>query len=347
MRRRKKMIFKLLELKNFIKRIGDRYWVYVKIVLKFVSAMVIFGLMNMHMGYSDMMDNILITLGLSVIAAFSPDAVFSLIVMLVSIVQVYSVSLILAVVMLAVYLIIYFAYVRFVPKQIYVILAIPFLYILGIPYVMPLLCGGLFAPYSIISNVLGILIYYVFLAVEGAAGLSGETSVSNTINFFNVIVDNIRSNRYMLFSMIIFAFIALLTYIIRIQRFNHSSEISVLTGILLMLVAFVLSSSFIENSDTIINVIVGVCVSGLIAFMVQFFRISLDYSGVKNIQFQDDEYYYYVRAVPKLSVSAPDKQIKTIHAQVPTSNTMNLKETIEKTFEESEHKVTAAVEEDR
>lgn len=347
MRRRKKMIFKLLELKNFIKRIGDRYWVYVKIVLKFVSAMVIFGLMNMHMGYSDMMDNILITLGLSVIAAFSPDAVFSLIVMLVSIVQVYSVSLILAVVMLAVYLIIYFAYVRFVPKQIYVILAIPFLYILGIPYVMPLLCGILFAPYSIISNVLGILIYYVFLAVEGAAGLSGETSVSNTINFFNVIVDNIRSNRYMLFSMIIFAFIALLTYIIRIQRFNHSSEISVLTGILLMLVAFVLSSSFIENSDTIVNVIVGVCVSGLIAFTVQFFRISLDYSGVKNIQFQDDEYYYYVRAVPKLSVSAPDKQIKTIHAQVPTSNTMNLKETIEKTFEESEYKVTAAVEEDR
>ncbi len=341
------MIFKLLELKNFIKRIGDRYWVYVKILIKFVSALAIFGLMNYHMGYSEVMDNVIITLGLSVIAAFSPDAVFSIIVMLVSIVQVYSVSLVLAVVMMVVYLIIYFAYVRFVPGQIYVILAIPFLYILGIPYVMPLICGVFFAPYSIISNILGILIYYVYLAVEGAAGLSGETSVSNTINFFNVIVDNIRGNRYMLFSMIIFAFIALLTYIIRIQNFNHSSDVSLLTGTVLLLVAFVLSSSFIENSDNIVNVIVGVCVSGLIAFMVQFFRISLDYSGVKNIQFQDDEYYYYVRAVPKLSVSALDKQVKTIHAQIPTSNTMNLRETIEKTFEESEHKVTGTVEEDR
>lgn len=55
------MIFKLLELKNFIKRIGDRYWVYVKILIKFVSALAIFGLMNYHMGYSEVMDNVIIT----------------------------------------------------------------------------------------------------------------------------------------------------------------------------------------------------------------------------------------------------------------------------------------------
>ncbi|MCI8308351.1 MAG: hypothetical protein HFH14_09925 [Lachnospiraceae bacterium] len=347
MRRKKEMIFKLLELKNFIKRIGDRYWLYVKIAIKFISAIVIFSLMNIHMGYSDVMDNTVITIGLSVIAAFSPDAVFSLLAMAVSLAHLYSVSIVLAVVMLVVYLIIYFAYVRFVPGQIFVILAIPFLYILGIPYVMPLICGVFFAPYSIVSNVLGILLYYVYIAVEGAAGLSGDKSISNTINFFNVIVDNIRDNKYMLFSMIIFAFIALLTYIIRIQKFNHSSDVSILTGIVLMLVAFVLASSLIEKSDNFVNVIVGVCVSGFIAFMVRFFRISLDYSGVKNIQFEDDEYYYYVKAVPKLSVSAPDKQVMTIHAQIPTSNTMNLRETIEKTFEESEHNVTAAVEEDR
>lgn len=347
MRRKKEMILKLLELKDFVKRIGDRYWIYVKMAIKFVSALAVFGLMNIHMGYSEVMDNSLITVGLSVIAAFSPDAVFSLLVMLVSLVQVYSVSLILAVVMLVVYLIIYFAYVRFVPAQIYVIMAIPFLYILGIPYLMPLICGVFFAPYSIISNVLGILIYYIYIAVEGAAGFSGDTGVANTINFFNVIVNNIRDNRYMMFSMVIFAFIALLTYIIRIQKFNHSSDVSILTGIVLMLVAFVLSSSLIENSDNIVDVIIGVCVSGVIVYIARFFRMSLDYSGVKNIQFQDDEYYYYVKAVPKLSVSAPDKQVKTIHAQVPTGNTMNLRETIEKTFEESEHNVTAAVEEDR
>jgi len=43
--------------------------------------------------------------------------------------------------------------------------------------------------------------------------------------------------------------------------------------------------------------------------------LSVDYSRVEHTQFEDDEYYYYVRAVPKAFVSVEDKQVKHINAK--------------------------------
>ena len=34
------------------------------------------------------------------------------------------------------------------------------------------------------------------------------------------------------------------------------------------------------------------------------------------MQFEDDEYYYYVKAVPKMTVAAPEKTVKKINSQV-------------------------------
>ena len=38
---------------------------------------------------------------------------------------------------------------------------------------------------------------------------------------------------------------------------------------------------------------------------------------VENIQFEDDEYYYYVKAVPKVGVAVPEKEIKRITGERP------------------------------
>ena len=50
----------------------------------------------------------------------------------------------------------------------------------------------------------------------------------------------------------------------------------------------------------------------LIAYIVQFFRLTLDYHGTRKLQFEDDEYYYYVTAVPKIKVAAVDKTVTRI-----------------------------------
>ena len=46
--------------------------------------------------------------------------------------------------------------------------------------------------------------------------------------------------------------------------------------------------------------------------MLQLLFFSVDYSRTENIQFEDDEYYYYVKAVPKVGVAVPEKKVKRI-----------------------------------
>ena len=46
--------------------------------------------------------------------------------------------------------------------------------------------------------------------------------------------------------------------------------------------------------------------------MLEFFVFNVDYSRTEHVQFEDDEYYYYVKAVPKNTVTAPQKRVKTI-----------------------------------
>ena len=45
------------------------------------------------------------------------------------------------------------------------------------------------------------------------------------------------------------------------------------------------------------------------------FIFNVDYSRTEYVQFEDDEYYYYVKAVPKIAVAKPSKTVKKITSQ--------------------------------
>ena len=49
--------------------------------------------------------------------------------------------------------------------------------------------------------------------------------------------------------------------------------------------------------------------------VVEFFEFNLDYNRTEIVQFEDDEYYYYVKAVPKNVIMAPEKTVKRINKQ--------------------------------
>ena len=59
----------------------------------------------------------------------------------------------------------------------------------------------------------------------------------------------------------------------------------------------------------------GILVSAVLALLLQISIFSLDYSRTEYVQFEDDEYYYYVKAVPKISIAVPQKKVKKINAQ--------------------------------
>ena len=56
-------------------------------------------------------------------------------------------------------------------------------------------------------------------------------------------------------------------------------------------------------------------ISILLAYILQFFVLAVDYSRTEYTQFEDDDYYYYVKAIPKVKVTATDVQVKHINVK--------------------------------
>ena len=49
--------------------------------------------------------------------------------------------------------------------------------------------------------------------------------------------------------------------------------------------------------------------------VLEFFVFGGDYSRTERLEYEDDEYYYYVKAVPKASVATSERSIKKINAE--------------------------------
>jgi hypothetical protein len=62
-------------------------------------------------------------------------------------------------------------------------------------------------------------------------------------------------------------------------------------------------------------IILGSALGAGIAAVIHFFAFYVDYTRTENVQFEDDDYYYYVKAVPKVTLSAPEKKVKKINSQ--------------------------------
>ena len=73
-------------------------------------------------------------------------------------------------------------------------------------------------------------------------------------------------------------------------------------------------------------IIGGVILSVVVLLILEFFLFNLDYSRIEQVQFEDDEYYYYVKAVPKVYLTEKDKRIKQI---TPKKNAFSRKELAE------------------
>ena len=81
-----------------------------------------------------------------------------------------------------------------------------------------------------------------------------------------------------------------------------------------IIVTFFCAAAF----ETELNIIIGTWVAiigTLLAVFLQFMKCAVDYSRKEYIQFEDDDYYYYVKAVPKIFISEPEKNVVKMNSR--------------------------------
>ncbi len=305
---------KLLMIRERIKSFYSRYEGFCNPALKFILAFITFRMINKNINYAAVLTSLPITLILSLLCSFFPMNFILVLGVIVILLHLYALSLETVLITGVFFMLMFFLYFRFSPKDTILLIMTPLCFILKIPYVIPICAGLVGTPMSVISTGCGVVSYHLLHYVAGnAAGLmTQESDPAFALEKLRVLIDALMSNREMQVEVAAFAITILVVYIIRRLPVDHCWTIAMITGLLIDIVVILVGDLRFETRISIAGLIVGSIMAFVVAVILKFFIFNVDYSRTERVQFEDDEYYYYVKAVPKNTVSLTDKKVKKI-----------------------------------
>jgi hypothetical protein len=305
----------LLEMKERLKLIYSKSDVFIVPVVKFLLAFVTFNTLNSRLGYMALLDDMGIVLIAALACSFLPLGMIVLLGAVFSLMHMYALSLEVALVGLCMYLIMYLLFFRFSPKDSLVVVVTPLLCALKIPYVVPIAVGLLCVPSSAVSVGCGISVYYLLELVAESAPNIRTMGDEDALAKIRMLVENFLANKAMLVIIAAFAITVLSVYLIRRMSVNYAWTIAMIAGAMVNIVVLLVGDLYYEINLAVGSVLLGSLLAIVVAKVIEFFRFCVDYSRTEKVQFEDDEYYYYVKAVPKMAVPMQTRTVKRINSQ--------------------------------
>lgn len=227
----------------------------------------------------------------------------------------YALSLEVFAITLVVFAVMFLLFFSTAPKFGYVLILTPLAFVFKIPYFVPLAMGLVSTPVTAIPVACGTVVYFLlhYLGMNTAMLSSAQNStVTEKITY---LLDNVLNNKEMILTVVAFTLTIVIVYMIRRMSVDHAWTIAVVAGAVADAIVLLTGSLILGVSPKLLSVIVGGILSAVLALLLQISIFSLDYSRTEYVQFEDDEYYYYVKAVPKISIAVPQKKVKKINAQ--------------------------------
>ena len=203
-------------------------------------------------------------------------------------------------------------YFRFTPKDALVVLLLPIAFALKIPYVVVLAAGLIGTPVSIVAAACGVIVYYLIQFVSTNANTIASLEVDNAIGKFRFVVDGMMNNKQMMVVIVAFAITILIVYLLRRMSVDHAWTIAMVAGCVTNVIVLLIGDLMFDTAISVVGVIIGMVVSFGLCKVLEFFTFNVDYTRTEYVQFEDDEYYYYVKAIPKNSVTKSKKTVKKI-----------------------------------
>ncbi len=304
----------LLEIKDRLIRFYSKYETYLFPVVKFIVAIVLFTGINMNIGFMEKISQFPIALILALVCAILPVNATIWLAAFVVLADMYALSMEVAVTTLVLFAALFFLYFRFAPKDGFAAVLTPVCFKLNIPYVMPIGCSLLRDAYSVVAIICGTVIYYFLDGIHQNSGTlknvvaDGETAA--TTSKFDISVGQLLSNKEMYLVIAIFTITAIVVYLVRRLEVEHAWTLAIISGVLIEVVGLFAGYLVLNVSGKTLGLLIGNILSLLISFVIQFLFMNLDYARTERVQFEDDDYYYYVKAVPKKMVAVKEVTVK-------------------------------------
>lgn len=305
----------LLVMKECLKSIYGKYEVYITPLGKFFLSLITFIMINGKLGYMTKIDSLAVVLIAALLCSFLPMNFMVVMAALFILLHLYALSLECAVVVLAIILIMFLLYFRFAPRDTVAVLLTPLCCMLKVPFAVPISMGLVGTPSSAVSVGCGVMIYSILQYISESVTTLNTMDAENAVQKYRYVVDGLLNNRTMLVTLVAFVAVVFVVYFVRRLRVDHAWTIAMVAGALAGVIILLTGDLKYDTNISIVQTLIGAVISLAIVKILEFFVFNVDYSRTEYVQFEDDEYYYYVKAVPKITVAKPAKTVKQITSQ--------------------------------
>lgn len=303
----------LLVWKEQLQKLYATYSTYIMKALQFVLGLCVFGFINSNIGFMKAASSALCTIGLSVVCAFLPLVIMVIAATALVLLHFYALSIPIALVSVVIFLIMYIFYFRFTPKRAWLVLLTPIAFVLKIPFVIPVAFGLVGTPICVIPAACGTIVYYMLHFVKTSSSAFKGGDAKGLVEGLMVFTKQSLSNKEMWVMTAAIAVGLLLVYAIRTRSVDHAWKIASASGAVVAIVIGAAGNVMLNVHISYATMIIGGLVGMIVGLVLEFLLFSVNYTRTEQMQFEDDEYYYYVKAVPKIVVSAPEVSVKHIN----------------------------------
>lgn len=307
------MLTKLLEIRNIVIDTYRKVRHFVNPVIKFIIALLVFSNINSAIGFNPDFAKTSIVLVMSLVSAVTPGGVMVFLAMVLALLHVYFASVFLSVIVLMIFIVLYAALMRFSNGNAIVAVLVPLLAPLNLHFAVPMVLGCVATPVSVLPCACGVVFYYLIDIIKTVSGkVIEDINLDEIITYYKDILDVIIGQKEMYIVIIVFALVIIVVFLLRRLPFDYSFLISVGVGAAVNIIGLLVGSLKFDLSISVGSIIFMSIICAVITMASDFMKRVLDYTAIEHVQFEDDDFYYYVKAVPKIKISMTNHNIRVL-----------------------------------
>lgn len=302
----------ILVWKEQIQIIYAKYSTYIEIGLKFILGLLVFGMINSKIGFMESASSLMITCGLALLCAFLPMTIMTVAATALVLFHFYTLSIAAFIVASGTFVILYIFFLRFSYNKAWLVLLTAVAFILKVPFILPIAVGLLATPITMIPVVCGTIAYYLLHYVKTYSNTFSADGFNEILEVTMTCTKQIFAGKEMWIMVTAIAISVLLVYGIRTRFFDHAWKIASVVGAVSCVVICITGNIVWNLHISYVQLIVSGVLAVGAGLLMEVLFFAVDYARTEHLEFEDDEFHYYVKAVPKYAVTAPEKSVKQI-----------------------------------
>lgn len=274
----------------------------IEIVARFILAYIVLSYLSNNMGYMELLSKGAVTLGLSAACAVLPLVALVVVSLIIIVLNLYSLSWILTGCVVVVILFMFIIYFRFTSDLIPVAILTPVALAMNVPYAIPIVCGLLVGPMAAVPMACGVIVYYLIdiinelAVVEGVGTLSVDGILADALGFSEAFLG---CNDMIFYIVVLSVGLWVVTGVRRIHM-NYAWKVAIGSGVVAMIIAASVTGSTLEYEYASGMLFFGCILAVIFGLIAEFLFLGVDYKQTEYLEFEDDEYYYCIKAIPRV-----------------------------------------------